>query len=43
MGGWIAGAIVGDKAIRVTVIGKAASEQSALKLLTDAASRISSD
>lgn len=41
MGGWIAGAIVGDKAIRVTVMGKDASEASALKLLTDAASRSS--
>ena len=41
MGGWIAGAIVADKAIRVTVIGKGASEASALKLLSDAASRSS--
>lgn len=39
MGGWIAGAIVGDKAIRVTVVGKSASEASAVKLLSDAASR----
>jgi hypothetical protein len=39
MGGWIAGTIVGDKAIRVTVVGKGASQASALKLLSDAASR----
>ena len=41
MGGWIAGAIVGEKAIRVTVIGKDASERSAIRLLTEAASRTS--
>jgi hypothetical protein len=41
MGGWIAGAIVGNKAIRVTVIGKGASDGTASKLLSDAASRSS--
>jgi hypothetical protein len=41
MGGWIAGTIVADKAIRVTVIGKGASEANAIKLLSDAASRSS--
>ena len=38
--GWVAGAILGDRAIRVTVAGKAASEAGAIKLLTDAASRM---
>jgi hypothetical protein len=41
LGGWVAGAIVGDKAVRVTVMGQAASEASAAKLLSDAAARLS--
>lgn len=40
LGSWVAGAIVGDKAIRVTVMGQGASEASAAKLLTDAAARL---
>jgi hypothetical protein len=40
MDAWVAGAIVGDHAIRVTVMGKTASEASATKLLTDTASRL---
>jgi hypothetical protein len=40
LGGWVAGSIVGDKAIRVTVMGQTASEATAAKLLTDVAARI---
>ena len=42
LGGWIAGAIVSDRALRVSVDGQAASRASALALLTDAAKRLSS-
>jgi len=40
LGGWVAGAIVGEHAIRVTVMGQGASDANAAKLLSDTSSRL---
>jgi hypothetical protein len=40
LGGWVAGAIVGTRAIRVTAMGNEASEANAARLLGDVASRL---
>lgn len=39
MGGWVAGAIVGENAVRITLVGEASTETAAVKALTQAASR----
>ena len=40
LGGWLAGAIVGDQALRVSVAGQSASRATAAALLTDSAKRL---